>query len=99
MVTAAITQLRTTAGRRPIASEIHEQNSRPKIETTPTQITRNEASVGLIFRTSTNKVVIHKLNPTVPVWLMPVRQATTMLRGYLNSSHQVAFSTRVTVVG
>src|SRR6476619_8364464 len=92
IVAAAIRQLTTTAGRRPIASEIHAQNNRPKIEIAPTQMIRNDASPGLILSTSTNKVVIHRLSPTLPVWLIPVRQAANMLRGYLNSSRHTVFS-------
>ena len=42
---------------------------------------RKDALPGLIRRINTSNVVSHKLNPTVPVWLIPVRQAAAMLRG------------------
>ena len=34
-----------------------------------------------LARIQTRQVVIHKLRPTLPVWLMPLRQAAAMLRG------------------
>src|ERR1019366_4919488 len=93
------TQLMTTARRRPSASDIQEQNSRPKMETAPTQMTKYDAWPGVVFSTSTNSVVNHKVSPTEPVWLMPVRQDTARLRGYLNSSRHTVFSTLATVAG
>src|SRR5260370_20381344 len=72
--------------RRPSASDAHEQKRRPRIPATPTQITRYDASAGPILRISTNSVVTHKVMPTPPVWLKPVRQETKRLRGYLKSS-------------
>src|SRR5215831_17151518 len=82
--TAAIRQTRMIDPRRPIASEIQAQKKRPKIPATPTQTTRNEASAGVTLRIRTNRVVTHKVMPTEPVWLKPVRHDTARLRGYLN---------------
>src|ERR1700684_404734 len=74
--------------RRPIASDIHEQQNRPAIEEMLNQITSLEASGGVIFSTITNSVTIHSDSATPPVWVRPVKQPATMLRGYLNSSSQ-----------
>ena len=43
MQPAAITQLNTTAGRRPTASDNQEQNSRPKIAMAPNQTIIDDA--------------------------------------------------------
>ena len=51
MNTAAVTQLNTPAGRRPHASEIHEQRKRPAIAASATQMPSLEACVGAILRT------------------------------------------------
>ena len=52
----------------------------------PTQIDRNAASAGLTFKISASRTTPHSARPTGPVWLSPVRQPTTRLRGYLNNS-------------
>ena len=94
-----MTQANTTAGRRPTASDSQAQNRRPKIAMPPNQIIRYDASFGLIFSTKTRRVVSHNVSPTVPVWLMPVRQATIMLRLYLNSSTQRTGSAAAPMAG
>src|SRR5579859_6976891 len=88
MKSAATRQERMPEARRPMASEIHEQKNRPAIAEMLTQITSLEASGGLIFNTMTNRVTIHSERATPPVWVRPVRQPATILRGYLNNSSQ-----------
>src|SRR5215469_11997818 len=88
MKAAATRQERTPDARLPIASEIHEQKNRPAIAEMLTQITSLDASGGLTLRTMTNKVTIQSESATPPVWVRPVRQPATMLRGYLNNSSQ-----------
>ena len=44
-------------------------------------------------------MVIHRLSPTVPVWLMPVRQDTIRLRGYLNNSRHATGSAATATEG
>ncbi len=49
--------------------------------------------------TMTNSAICHNASATPPVWVSPVRQPATMLRGYLNSSIQRVFSTGGRLVG
>src|SRR5262249_42346228 len=63
IASAASKQANTTEGRRPMASDIQAQKKHPAIPATPNQITRNEASAGVIFSTSTNSVVIPQGQP------------------------------------
>ena len=79
--------------RRPHASDIHEAKKRPAIATTLIQITSLDASGGVILSTITNSVTCHKASATPPVWVSPVRQPATMLRGYLKISSQRVCST------
>src|SRR5579872_4821710 len=90
---AATRQEKMPEARRPIASEIHEQKNRPAIDDRLKKITSLEASGGVIFSTMTNRVTIHSDSATPPVWVRPVRQPATMLRGYLKSSSQRVCST------
>src|SRR5438067_1770034 len=99
MNNAALRQLKTPEARRPHASEIHEHKNRPAIADTLSQTTNLEASGAVIFSTMTNKVTCHKASPTPPVWVNPVRQPATMLRGYLKISSQRVCSTAGSVAG
>src|SRR5271169_4493902 len=88
MNSAAIKQAKMPEARRPHASESHEHRNRPAIADRLSQITSLEASGAVIFNTMTNSVTCHNANPTPPVWVSPVRQPATMLRGYLKISSQ-----------
>src|SRR5689334_17429226 len=93
MKSAAVRQLKMPDARRPHASDIHEQKKRPAIADRLTQITNFDASGGVILSTITRSVTNHKASATPPVWVSPVRQPATMLRGYLKISSQRVFST------
>ena len=93
MKNAAIRQEKMPEARRPHASDIHEAKKRPAIATTLIQITSLDASGGVILSTITSRVTSHKASATPPVWVSPVRQPATMLRGYLKISSQRVCST------
>src|SRR5690242_13128914 len=99
MKKAETRQVVIPAGRRPQASDSQEQKKRPRIAETLTQITSFEACGGLIFSTMTSSVTSHSAKATPPVWVRPVRQPATMLRGYLNNSSQRVRSTGGRIVG
>src|SRR5271163_5148198 len=88
MNNAAIKQAKMPDARRPHASEIHEQKNRPAIADKLIQITNLDASGALMFSTMTNRATCQRASPTPPVWVNPVRQPATMLRGYLKISSQ-----------
>src|ERR1700739_1056243 len=88
MNSAATRQLKMPEARRPHASEIHEQKNRPAIADRLIQITNLDASGALMFRTMTNRATGQSAGPTPPVWVSPVKQPATMLRGYLKISSQ-----------
>src|ERR1700720_741360 len=93
MKSAAVRQLKMPEARRPQASEIHEQRKRPAIADRLSQITNLDASGAVILSTMTNSVTCQRASPTPPVWVSPVKQPATMLRGYLKISSQRTYST------
>ena len=99
MSTAEIRQVNAPDARRPNASEIHEQKKRPAIAEMLTQMASFDASAGVTCSTITNSVTIQSASATPPVWVRPVRQPATRLRGYLNSSSQRVCSTTGATAG